>query len=57
MWHCNVSKDHKLHSSKLTQIIYIALIQPYFDYSFPLWDTCGTQLFDKLQKFKNRAQE
>jgi hypothetical protein len=37
------------------QMIYNALIQPYFDYCFPLWDICGTQLLDKLQKFQNRA--
>jgi hypothetical protein len=37
------------------QIIYNALIQPYFDYCSPLWDICGTQLHDKLQKFQNRA--
>ena len=37
------------------QMIYNALIQPYFDYCSPLWDICGTQLLDKLQKFQNRA--
>ena len=37
------------------QIIYNALIQPYFDYCSPLWDICGTQLLDKLKKFQNRA--
>jgi hypothetical protein len=31
------------------------LIQPYFDYCSPLWDICGTQLLDKLQKFQNGA--
>jgi hypothetical protein len=36
-------------------MIYNALIQPYFDYCSPLWDIRGTQLFDKLQKFQNRA--
>ena len=36
-------------------MIYNALIQPYFYYCFPLWDICGTQLLDKLQKFQNRA--
>jgi hypothetical protein len=37
------------------QMIYNALIQPYFDYCSPLWDICSTQLLDKLQKFQNRA--
>ena len=27
----------------------------YFDYCSPLWDTCGKQLKDKLQKNQNRA--
>ena len=36
-------------------LIYNALIQPYFYYCSPLWDICGTQLLDKLQKFQNRA--
>jgi hypothetical protein len=36
-------------------MIYNALIQPYFVYCSPLWDICGTQLLDKLQKFQNRA--
>ena len=37
------------------QTIYKALIQPYFDYCSPLWDTCGKILQDKLQKFQSRA--
>ena len=37
------------------QMIYNALIQPYFDYCSPLWDICGKHLLDKLQKFQNRA--
>ena len=37
------------------QTIYKALIQPYFDYCSPLWDTCGKTLQDKLQKFQSRA--
>ena len=37
------------------QTIYKALIQPYFDYCFPLWDTCGKSLQEKLQKFQSRA--
>ena len=32
-----------------------SLIEPYFDYCSPLWDTCGKQLKDKLQKIQNRA--
>ena len=36
-------------------MIYNALIQPYFGYCSPLWVTCGIQLFNKLQKFQNRA--
>ena len=35
------------------QTIYKALIQPYFDYCSPLWDTCGKTLQDKLQKFQS----
>ena len=35
--------------------LYRSLIQPYFDYCSPLWDTCGKQLKDKLQKIQNRA--
>lgn len=35
---------------------YRSLIEePYFDYCSPLWDTCGKQLKDKLQKIQNRA--
>ena len=37
------------------QTIYKALIQPYFDYCSPLWDTCGKTLQHKLQKFQSRA--
>ena len=28
---------------------------PHFDYCSPLWDTCGKELHDKLQKYQNRA--
>ena len=35
--------------------IYKALVQPYFDYCFPLWDTCGKVQRDKLQKLQSRA--
>ena len=36
-------------------MLYKALIQPYFDYCSPLWDTCGKVLKDKLQVVQNRA--
>ena len=32
-----------------------SLIQPYFDYCAPLWDTCDKTLRDKLQILQNRA--
>ena len=35
--------------------LYRAHIEPYFDFCSPLWDTCGKQLKDKLQKIQNRA--
>ena len=35
--------------------LYKALIQPYFDYCSPLWDTCDKTLKDKLQILQNRA--
>jgi len=35
--------------------LYKSLIEPYFDYCSLLWDTCGKQLKDKLQKIENRA--
>ena len=34
--------------------LYRSLIEPYFDYWSPLWDTCGKQLKDKLPKIQNR---
>ena len=33
--------------------LYNSFEQPYFDYCSPLWDTCGKQLKDKLQKNSN----
>ena len=36
--------------------LYRSLIEPYFDYWSPLWDTCGKQLKDKLQKIQNRGR-
>ncbi len=35
--------------------IYIALIQPYFDYCGAVWDGLNITLNDKLQKLQNRA--
>ena len=35
--------------------IYKSLVQPYFDYCSPLWDTCGKLVKDKLQRFQSRA--
>ena len=35
--------------------LYKALIQPYFNYCSPLWDTCGKVVKDKLQVLQNRA--
>ena len=35
--------------------IHNALIQSHFDYCNPVWGNCGKTLFDRLQKFQNRA--
>ncbi len=35
--------------------LYKSLIQPYFDYCSPLWDTCAKTLKDNLQTLQNRA--
>ena len=37
------------------ETIYKALVQPYFDYCSPLWDTCGQSLQGKLQKFQSHT--
>ena len=37
------------------KILYNAIVQPYFNYCSPIWDNCGIDLKDKLQKFQNRA--
>ena len=37
------------------QLIYNCLVQPYFDYCSVIWDSCGSNLADKLQKLQNRA--
>ncbi|CAH3196819.1 unnamed protein product [Porites evermanni] len=33
------------------ETVYKGLVQPYFEYCSPLWDTCGKLLKDKLQRF------
>ncbi len=43
-----------VQSSKIP-VVYKSLVQPYFDYCSPLWDTCGKLLRDKLQRFQSRA--
>ena len=35
--------------------IYKSIVQPYFDYCSPFWDTCERLLKDKLQIFQTRA--
>ena len=35
--------------------VYKSLVQPYFNYCSPLWDTSGKLLKDKLQRFQCRA--
>jgi hypothetical protein len=37
------------------RLIYNALVQSYFDYFSPFWDTCGSGLREKLQRLQNRA--
>jgi hypothetical protein len=38
-----------------TEMLYNAIIQPYFDYCSTLWDNCGVNgLKDRLQKYQNR---
>ena len=37
------------------EIVHKGLVQPYFEYCSPLWDTCGKPLKDKLQRFQSRA--
>ena len=36
--------------------IYLALIQPHFDYCNSVWGNCGSTLQDKLQKWQNTEQ-
>ena len=35
--------------------VYKGLDQSYFEYCFPLWETCDKLLKDKLQRFQSRA--
>ena len=42
-------------SSATLKLIYNAIVRPYFDYCSPLWDNCGIELKDRLQKCRNRA--
>ena len=35
--------------------VYNALIQSQFDYCNIVWDNCGKNLFDRLQKLQNHA--
>ena len=37
------------------ETVYRGLVQPYFEYCSPLWDTCGNLLKDKLQRFQSCA--
>ena len=37
------------------ETVYKGLVQPYFEYCFPLWDTCSRLLKDKLQRFQSLA--
>ena len=37
------------------ETVYKGLVEPYFEYCSPLWDTCGKLLKDKLQRFQSRA--
>ena len=37
------------------QVLYNAIVQPYFDYCCPLWDNCGKVLKEKLQKYQSHA--
>ena len=35
--------------------VYKSLVQTYFEYCSPLWDSCGKLLKNKLQRFQSRA--
>ena len=50
-----VSRASPAHVIGPLEFIYKSLVQPYFDYCSPLWDTCGKLLKDKLQRFQTRA--
>ena len=36
-------------------MIYKALVDPYFTYRYPVWDSLGAGLSQKLQKLQNSA--
>ena len=36
-------------------MIYVSLIQPYFDYSITIWGSCAKKHVSILQKLQNRA--
>ena len=36
-------------------LTYKGLVQPYFEYCSPLWETCDKLLKDKLYRFQSRA--
>ena len=36
-------------------LLYRALIEPHFDYSFPVWDGLNNELADKLRKLKKHG--
>ena len=37
------------------ETVYKGLVQPYFEYCSPLWETCGKLLKGKLRRFQSRA--
>ena len=37
------------------EMLYNAIVQPYFNSCCPLWDNCGIGHKDKLQKYQNWA--
>ena len=37
------------------ETVYKGLVQPYFENSSPLWETCGKLLKGKLRRFQSRA--
>ena len=54
-WNWNNDDNIKPYvPSKALQDIYNGLVMPYFDYCSSLWDTCGKERQDKIQKYQNR---